>query len=142
MKVGSKIDAWHIISFILIMGILALPMFVFKFSVVYLAIYCVIFLIYVAIEFFVSYTLSDESLVVRMAFIKFDIKYDRILRVSKVKTFESSCATALRCVEIKFGSRESSKHNRIYISPKNEEEFVQLLNEKCPNIKEIKNERK
>lgn len=135
MKFKSKIDWANYLILVMAIIILALPNFVFKFSWIYLAFMLVADLCFFNIILFSSYTLTEKDLVIRMGVIKFDISLDSITQIKKIKGWKNqSCATSLRCLEVRYGGSDTRKYNKINISPEREDEFLEMIEMKCQGL--------
>ena len=143
MTYNSKIDIWNILILVGSVIILSLPNFVFNFSWVYFSLMLIFDIALFAMVFMTRYTLAEESLIIRTGFIKFDIAYGSIQGISKKSSWKNqSCATALKCIEIRYGVSTTKKYNKINISPEKEDEFLGKILLKCDKVSEIIDERK
>lgn len=134
MKKISRIDAYNYICLVLTLAVFALPNFIFNFSWVYFGIMLAVDIILVVVFFSTRYELTAESLVIKTGPLSFKIDYDRILKISHKKCFFSaSCATAVKCIKITFGSNDASDKYSICISPQDETEFLEYLKTKAKN---------
>ena len=132
MKFRSRTDVYNILMIVLIIGILALPNFVFEFSWVYLTIMLEFDFLMVWFIFSTTYKLSNNGIIVSSGFISFEIDYNSIKEIKFVKVFyRSTCSNAIKSIEISYGSNRKSVPNKVCISPVNENQFLSELKKHC-----------
>lgn len=137
MKFSSRKDFLHIFLTILCIIILWLPV-VFLHSIMgwfYYTVAGLVTIIFVLFSFFVSYEINDKHLVSKFLFIKFEVDLDRLTVINKTKNFYLSFATAYERLEIRFGYAKNNFYTRFYVSPQNQDNFIKLLKERCPEVK-------
>lgn len=135
MKFSARIDLFNIVMIVLTIGILALPLLVFDFSWIYLVVMLAFDALYLTFILSTRYELNDDGIIIQSRLIKIKINYDQIKRIELVKVYwRSSCANSVGCVEIMYGNNPD-KPFRINISPKKENEFLESLQLKCPDIR-------
>lgn len=141
MKYKSRIDSYNYIILALIIAVLALPNFVFNFSWWYLGVMIVLDALALLFTFSTCYELGEEELKVKCLFINIAISYERIKEIKKVKVLSTNIATSIKCVQIGYGQRKNGTYKIIFVSPLNEEDFLNNLKNKSVNVKEIKDQR-
>lgn len=141
MKYKSRIDSYNYIILALIIAVLALPNFVFNFSWWYLGVMIVLDALALLFTFSTCYELGENELNVKCLFINIAISYERIKEIKKVKVLSTNIATSIKCVQIGYGQRENGTYKIIFVSPLNEEDFLNNLKNKSVNVKEIKDQR-
>lgn len=77
-----------------------------------------------------GYFFTDDALVVRCGPAKWTIPYDRIEALAKTRNPLKSPALSLQRLEVFYGPGGRS----LLISPEREEEFLRILEERCPRI--------
>lgn len=82
--------------------------------------------------FTTEYILTEKSLIIRYGPFKKEISLHTITSVRKTSNPLSSPALSLKRIEISY-----EKYNMVLISPKDRDNFIKLLMERFPNIKEI-----
>lgn len=135
MRFFSKYDAFYItivsilIAIFLGFGVLFIFVEPWYFSIVYFAL-----AVLIGVNFFtVRMYLKSDKLVIWFGVIPRTIKYVDIKEIIKSCNVLSSYATS----KDRIGIRKSDKtyFSYIYISPKNEEKFIEELVKHCPNAK-------
>lgn len=75
------------------------------------------------------YILKEEMLVVVYGFKKYKIKYDEIINIGKGSTLLAGPSYSSNKITIVYNKGKGY----IFVSPKNEEKFIELLIQKCKN---------
>ncbi|GAB7386921.1 PH domain-containing protein [Bacillaceae bacterium] len=135
MRFPSKIDVWFVV---IVLGTLLLVIFdglqsIFsnmtsweeslKIFIVQLGIPC--FLLWLSSSTY--YIIGEDKLVIKFGPFRKIIPLAEIKRVRKSMNPIASPALSLKRLEILYGD-----HNSVLISPKNQEEFLDLLRKRCP----------
>jgi K+ transporter len=74
-----------------------------------------------------AYILENEHLLIRYGPFRHNIPYSNIRKVKRTVNFLSSAALSTKRLEIHY-----NRFDLIYISPEEEERFLSLLRERCP----------
>lgn len=103
-------------------------------EVIFLLLSCVLFPMFMLwVCFTTHYLVSDTHLIIRYGpFIK-TIPLDSITSVKKTSNPISSPALSLKRIEVLYG-----RYDMMLISPKNRDEFITLLSDRCINIKQAR----
>lgn len=136
MKFQSSKDVFYIIMVSLFILILWTPV-IFLFKVMSWAYYVVVGILTPLIILYlllVRYEINGDDLVCKTFLRKQRIKISTIKSITKCKNSYISFATALERLEVRFGVLGGEKWSRIYISPKETDEFLKNITEKNPNI--------
>lgn len=75
------------------------------------------------------YVIEEDNLIVKCGPIRRNIPLKTITSVKKTNNPISSPALSLQRLEIHYG-----QYKTIYISPHDRDEFVEILQKKCPNL--------
>lgn len=134
MKYYSKIDLWYkiLISIVIIILLTSLIMLIFTFRNIE-SLFAIIIIIPI-IAFLLSLTLNtyyefkDDYLYCRSGIFVERIKYKDIKSVKKSKNMLSSMALSRDRIEIK--TSDNIFTGLTYISPVNQDEFLEILNKK------------
>lgn len=131
MEFPSKKDAWLYPIFFIVLGACFAPIFAGR------EYFLLFFTIPLAILFIWSwfttkYTVGEETITIRSCLVKKRIFIRDIKRISNTKNPIAAHALSFDRLEIVYGSYE-----REIISPKNKEQFINLVKSKNPHI-EIK----
>jgi hypothetical protein len=138
LKYPSKVDLWLAIliwgSMLGTIGIGLYAMFNKASSfweIILLLFSCVLFPLFMLWGCFTThYLLNDTHLIIRYGPFKKKIPLDRITSVKKTSNPLSSPALSLKRLEISYNT-----YDMVLISPKNRDEFITLLSDRCINIK-------
>lgn len=76
----------------------------------------------------VWYEVDDKNVTIVFGYIRFEIKKSDIINAEKINRLTKNFSLAKRCIELSFGKNERRKFNKVYISPKLEDEFLNELN--------------
>ncbi len=135
MRFFSKYDAFYItiicalLCIFVGLGVLFLFVDPWYFSIIYF-----VLAVFVAINFFtVRMYLKEDRLTIWFGIIPKNIKYSDIREISRSYNVLSSFATSRERIAIR--KSDSQYFSCIYISPKNDELFLQELIKHCPNAK-------
>ena len=128
MKFNSKID-WLYTSFIVLIGITGILIsdifFVLGFWYISLVVVLIfVFLFYIV--FTTNMTFLEDKLQIRVGFFLKNIEYADIKEVKIAKNIISSRATSVKRIGIRT-KEKSGRYNYTYISPENQEEFLNEL---------------
>ena len=78
-----------------------------------------------------TYTFGEEELICRSGPFSERIPYGKLRRATKCKGYVFSLALSELRVELKYGRADT---DTVFISPENEDEFLEKLSEKCPSM--------
>ena len=138
MKFRSKIDLLFLVTTLLLIALVAFPVFFLEKTVffwIYLAFAILMTCWFIMFSFFNSYKFEDEYLLISSGPIKLKLNYSLILNVKEVQNLRMSFASSYKRLEVSFGANRDSAWNRVYISPVNQDEFLEELKKRCPDIK-------
>lgn len=76
----------------------------------------------------VWYEVDDKNVTIVFGFIRFEIKRRDIINAERINRLTKNFSLAKRCIKLSFGKNERRKFNKVYISPKLENEFLNELN--------------
>lgn len=130
MQFRSKIDGWFVVAgvVVVILGGSAVVRAVIARNVL-MAIVCVVPIALFAWIFLTTrYTLSDEALDIRCAFMRISMPLASITRIRPTRNPLSSPALSLDRLEIHHAN------GMVMISPRDRERFVQALRARCPAL--------
>jgi len=134
MKYYSKIDLWYkiLISIVIVILITSLVMVIFTFKsmelILAVIIIALIIVFILSIYFNTYYEFKDNYLYCKSGIFCEKIKYKDIKSIKKSKNMFSSMALSRDRIEIK--TSDNIFLGLTYISPFNEDEFMELLNRK------------
>lgn len=128
MRFTSKKDFW-LGAFIWLSAVIPLIMFIRDQLWYGLLIMIPVFLFLVWVWFGTYYDITEKEVKIRCGPIKETVPFDKIIKIRKTRNLVSSAALSLNRLEIQYG-----KYNFTYISPKNKEEFINTIKEKCPTV--------
>lgn len=137
MKFQSNKDVFYIIMVSIFILLLWTPV-AFLFKVLSWSYYVVagiltpLLILYILL---VRYEIEEGDLVCKTFLRKQRIKILSIISINKCRNAYVSFATALDRFEVRFGVPGGEKWSRIYISPKNADEFLKEVIERNPKIK-------
>jgi|SRR5688572_22412522 len=128
LEFRSKVDGWFVVAglVVVILGGSAVVRALINGNVV-LALICVVpIALFAWIVLTTRYTLSDEALDVRCAFMRLSIPLASITRIRPTRNPLSSPALSLDRLEIQHAN------GMVMVSPRDRERFVQALRARCP----------
>lgn len=134
MKYYSKIDLWYkiLISIVIIILIASLAMLIFTIKNIELVFAAIIIILIIAfilsIMFNTYYEFKDDYLYCRSGIFSEKIKYKDIKSIKKSNNMFSSMALSRDRIEIK--TSDNIFLGLTYISPSNQDEFIEMLNKK------------
>ena len=137
MKFRSRVDLVFVLVTLFMIAVVVAPMFFLERSAffwVYLAFGVVIVCWYIMFSFFNSYKFEDEYLLISSGPIKMKLNYSLILHTKEVKNLKMSFASSYSRLELSFGADRDSAWNKIYISPKDQNAFLDELKKRCKNL--------
>ena len=91
------------------------------------------FLVYSYVS--ISYSFDEKHLNIKSSFNTDVLKYKDIMGIKTCRKFFSWTITSIKCVEIAYspyGKKKECKY--YYVSPKNRDEFIEELKEKCKRL--------
>ncbi|WP_445509581.1 PH domain-containing protein [Rossellomorea marisflavi] len=141
MKYPSKVDLWlAILIWGSMLGTIGIGLYAIFYEsssfweVMFLLLSCVLFPMFMLwVCFTTYYLLSDTHLIIRYGPFKKTIPLDSITSVKKMSNPISSPALSLKRIEILY-----DRYDMVLISPKDRDEFIMVLSDRCINIKKAR----
>lgn len=137
MKFKAKIDAVYMLIYILNLLVGAGCAFMLycidiNFMVIILAVILGIEIVIVSFMIFNCYYIIEENAIkLVIGFISITVKIRDITEIRLSKNMVLSFALARQRIELKLGNSDTMKFNKIYVSPKDRDGFILLLNQRC-----------
>ena len=141
MKFKTKHD-WYFTLVIVTMFVLLLAVIIaygitFGTDTLFYVMICVYFaflLLYFDFYFWCFYVLEEDGIAITMGFLNFKIKYNSIKNIEEVRNLKFSFATSHDRVLLSYGD-EKKKWTKVFVSPKNKQEFINEIKQRCKSLK-------
>ena len=125
-----------LLGFSVIIGLLVLDV---NFMAIFISLMIGVEIVLISILFFNCYYIIDERAIkLVIGFVTLNLRLCDIQSVTNCKNLVFSFALARNRIELCWGKNKNKKRNKVYVSPKNFEEFVELISKRSGLKNEIK----
>ncbi len=125
-----------VLGFGIIIGLLLLDV---NFMAILISVLLGVEIILISILFYnCYYIINQNEIKLIIGFVSLNVKLCDIQSLTICKNLVFSFALARNRIELSWGKNRNKKRNRVYVSPKNSEEFVELISRRSGLKNEIK----